>query len=62
MPFQDIEDGSPEHARTFHRYLATLLLREPIAQTHEICGHGAKGPAFFAAFAVGRWGDEASHD
>src|SRR6266699_6350756 len=62
MPFQDIEDGSPEHARTFHRYLATLLLREPIAQTHEICGHGAKGPACFAAFAVGRWGDEASHD
>src|SRR6266496_1618751 len=62
MTFQNIEDGSPEDSRAFHRDLATLLVFEPFAQTHQIWSHRAKGLAFFATFSIGCWGDEAGHD
>src|SRR5436309_3095315 len=60
IALEDIEDGSPEHTRTFHSYLATLLLGEPLAEPDEIWGHRAKGLTFFAALPIGRRSDKAS--
>jgi len=40
---QHVEDGAPEHARTFHGDMRHLVETQPVTQCQEICRHGPKG-------------------